>query len=176
MICPLCGHKGNLPGADWCGWCQFDLMAVDRPAPVDRVDRSLMTDPVTALGYRPPAVVPADADLDEAMGVMMGLRVGAVLVADAAGRLAGILTERDFLTKLADRPGFGREPVVRWMTRDPEAVGPADPIGLALGKMAGGNYRHLPVVAGGTPVGVISVRDVIRHLAGLCRDQPPVGA
>ena len=170
MICPLCGHKGNLPGADWCGWCQFDLSAVDRPAPMDRVDRSLMTDPVTVLGPRPAAVVPLDADLDEAMGVMLAQKVGAVLVTDEHGRLAGILTERDFLTKLADRPGFGREPVAAWMTRHPESLAPTDTIGSALGKMAGGGYRHLPVVDGGVPVAVVSVRDVIRHLVGLCQD------
>ena len=172
MICPLCGHNRNLPGADWCGWCQFDLSAVDRPAPADRVERSLMLDPVAALGPRAPAVVPLDADLDEAMSAMLGLKVGAVLVVDGDGRLAGILTERDFLTNLADRPGFGREKVVAWMTRHPETVAATDPIGVALGKMAGGGYRHLPVVDGGRPVAILSVRDVIRHLVGLCQDAP----
>lgn len=169
MICPVCDYKGNLPGADWCQWCQFDLSAVDRPAPVDRVDHSLLLDPVTALRPRPAAVVPVDADLDEAMGVMLARKVGAVLVVDG-GALVGILTERDFLTKLADRPGFGREPVRAWMTRDPESLAPTDTIGAALGKMAGGGYRHLPIVAGGVPVAVVSVRDVVRHLVGLCQE------
>ncbi len=172
MICPLCGYNRNLPGSDWCGWCQFDLSAVDRPAPVDRVERSLMLDPVSALNPRSPAVVPVDANLHTAMSVMMERRMGAVLVTDQDGRLVGILTERDFLTKLADRPGFGSEPVKAWMTRHPETVSPTDPIGTALGKMAGGGYRHLPVVAGGVPVAVLSVRDVIRHLVGLCQDAP----
>ena len=170
MICPLCGHNRNLPGADWCGWCQFDLRAVDLPAPLDRVERSLMAEPVTVLQPRPPAVVPLTADLGQAMAVLMARRVGAVLVVDAGGGLAGILTERDFLTKLADRPGFGREPVAAFMTRHPECVTEHDPIGLALGKMAGGGYRHLPVVRGRAPVAVVSVRDVIRHLVGLCQD------
>ena len=49
MICPLCGHKRNLPGADWCVWCLFDLAAIDRPTPHDRVEHSLMTEPVAAL-------------------------------------------------------------------------------------------------------------------------------
>jgi CBS domain-containing protein len=173
MICPVCDHKDNLPGADWCGRCRFDLSAVDVPTPADRVERSLMADPVTAVGLRPPATVPVSGDLDAAMAAMMSRGVGAVLVVDAAGRLAGILTERDFLTKLADRPGFGGEPVSRWMTRHPEAVGPSDTIGAALGKMAGGGYRHLPVVAAGVPVGVLSVRDVIRHVVGLCRENSP---
>jgi CBS domain-containing protein len=50
------------------------------------------------------------------------------------------------------------------MTRDPETVTPADTLAFALGKMDAGGYRHLPVVAGGRPVGVVSVRDVLRHV------------
>src|SRR5690242_6126389 len=100
MICPLCGHRGNLPGADWCAWCQFDLAAVDRPAPSDRVEASLMAEPVAVLGPKPPVTVAADADLGRAVREMIGRKVGAVLVTDPAGCLVGILTERDFLTKV----------------------------------------------------------------------------
>jgi CBS domain-containing protein len=170
MICPLCGHKGNLPGADWCVWCQFDLAAVDRPAAADRVEHSLMTEPVAVLGPREPVTVPACADLGQAIRQMIARKVGAVLVTDPDGRLVGILTERDFLTKVAGANGFTRQPVAAFMTRHPETVTADDPLAYALGKMAGGGYRHLPVVAGGRPVGVISVRDILRHIVQLCRD------
>ena len=169
MICPACGQL-NLPGADWCNWCQFALMALDRPTPQDRVDRSLMTDPVSALKLWPPVTVPLDADLGRAVGEMIGRRIGAVLVTDPAGKLAGILTERDFLTKVAGEPGYAGLPVVDFMTRTPETVGPKDTLAFALGKMAGGGYRHLPVVTDGTPVGTVSVRDILRHIVGLCAD------
>jgi CBS domain-containing protein len=53
------------------------------------------------------------------------------------------------------------------MTRSPETVAPADILAVALGKMDSGGYRHLPVVDGGKPIGVISVRDVLRHLTSL---------
>jgi CBS domain-containing protein len=170
MICPLCGNKGNLPGADWCAWCQFDLAAVDRPVPSDRVEHSLMTDPVAALGPREPVTVPVGADLQQAIQQMIARKVGAVLVTDPDGRLVGILTERDFLTKVAGTNGFGSGAVSAYMTRHPETVAADDPLAFALGKMAGGGYRHLPVVAGGRPVGVISVRDILRHIVQLCRD------
>ena len=167
MICPLCGRKGNRMGAAHCAACLFDLAAVDRPAPADRVEQSLMADPVRLLA-RPPATVPAAATLADVMRVMVENGVGAVLVLAADGTLAGIVTERDFLTKVAGRPDAAARPAAGVMTRHPETVAPADPLAVALGKMAAGNYRHLPVVEAGRPVGVVSVRDFLTHVAGLC--------
>ncbi len=56
------------------------------------------------------------------------------------------------------------------MTPNPETVAPADVLAFALGKMDAGGYRHLPVVDAGRPVGVISVRDILRHLTAVCPD------
>jgi CBS domain-containing protein len=33
-----------------------------------------------------------------------------------------------------------------------------------------GGYRHLPIVTDGRPVGVISVRDLMRHITRMCHD------
>lgn len=171
MICPVCGHKGNLPGADHCAKCQFDLSSIDRLSGSDRVEHSLLADPVEILGPRKPVTVPADADLGRAIVEMIAQHVGAVLVTEVGGQLAGILTERDFLTKVAGKGGFEGLPIASFMTRNPETVTPAHPLAFALGKMAGGGYRHLPVVDdAGRPVGVISVRDVLRHVVKMCRD------
>ena len=78
--------------------------------------------------------------------------------------LVGILTERDFLTKIAGVPGYEELPVARFMTAAPVTVAPTDLLAAALARMDTGGYRHLPVVSDGKPVGVISVRDVLRHL------------
>jgi CBS domain-containing protein len=169
MYCPSCGHL-NLPGADQCGKCLLDLAALDRPAAHDKVEASLMADPVSVLHPKPPVTVPAAAALGDAVRVMMDRGVGAVLVTAADGGLVGILTERDFLTKVAGQPGFEHLPVDRFMTPRPETVAADDPLALALQKMDIGGYRHLPVVAGGVPVGVVSVRDVLRHVTRLCKE------
>ena len=168
MICPSCGDV-NLMGADECGRCRFDLTALDRPAPADAVESSLMTDLVSALKPRPPVTVPDTADLGHAMAVMLREGVGAVLVTDAAGKLVGILTERDFLTKIAGSDALGFLPVRQFMTRHPETVHPDHPLAFALRHMDVGRYRHLPVVRDGRPVGVISVKDVLRHVLALCQ-------
>jgi len=93
-------------------------------------------------------------------------RVGCVLV-EAEGRLLGIFTERDILTKLV---GTGYDPatvkVDGVMTRNPETLTPEDPIAFALHRMSVGGYRHLPLMdTAGRPVGILSVKDIVDYLA-----------
>lgn len=168
MYCPACGHH-NKPGTDTCGNCMLPLAHLDAPGLHDRVERSLMTDPVAVLKPREPVTVPTDADLGLAIRQMIDRGVGAVLVVGPAGELAGILTERDCLAKVAGQPGYAALPVRDFMTPGPESVAPTDTLAFALGKMDAGGYRHLPVVEGGRPVGVISVRDILRHVTHLCQ-------
>jgi CBS domain-containing protein len=169
MICPTCGWD-NLPGNEECQNCQQDLTPLDRPVAQNRVERSLMEDPVSALRPRSPVTVPPTATVGEAIRTMLECNVGAVLVVDEAGRLRGIFSERDLLKKVAglhdDHAGL---PVARFMTARPETVAPTDTLAFALHKMDIGGYRHLPVVADGRPLGVVSVRDLLRHITRLCK-------
>jgi CBS domain-containing protein len=88
-----------------------------------------------------------------------------VLVVDGT-ELVGIFTERDVLMNVAGREQeFAEDPVREWMTPNPETVAEDDSIGFAIHKMDIGGYRHLPVMESGQPVGIISVRDVVRYLA-----------
>src|SRR5262245_3411979 len=171
MICPHCGHV-NLPGSDECAMCLFDLAQLDLPTGQDAVESSVMTDPVRSLTPKDPVTIPDDASLGYALQRMVDEEIGALLVTDAAGKLVGILTERDYLTKvvgiIAD---FAHLPLQTVMTRDPETVGVNDTLAFALHKMDVGGYRHLPVVEAGKPVGIISVRDVIRHITRLCKGE-----
>lgn len=170
MYCPTCNHL-NVPGAEACEKCQADLTALDRPTPHDKVEASLMTEPVAALGPKPPVTVRDDATLADAMRTMIDRAVGAILVVNAGNQLVGILTERDFLTKVAGQVGFEARPVTEFMTADPETVSPLDPLAFAMQRMDTGGYRHLPVVgANARPVGVISVRDVLKHITRLCKE------
>jgi CBS domain-containing protein len=51
------------------------------------------------------------------------------------------------------------------MTRDPVVLRRSDAVAVAIHKMAVGGFRHVPIVDGGAPIGVVSARDVFRHLA-----------
>jgi CBS domain-containing protein len=168
MICPTCGFD-NLPGSEQCGHCLHDLTALDRPTAQDRVERSLLEDPVSVLKPRPAVTLPPTATVGEAIRTMLARNVGAVLVADADGTLLGIFSERDLLTKATDDPDYAARPVRAFMTADPETVRPTDPLAFVLHKMDGGGYRHLPVSQGGRVLGMISVRDMLRHITRLCK-------
>jgi CBS domain-containing protein len=171
MICPHCGHI-NLPGSDECAKCQQDLAPFDLPIGQDRVESSIMNDPVSILRPKPPVTVLDTASLGFALQVMIEKEIGAVLVVDAQKQLVGILTERDYLQKVDELEGdYTHQPILPIMTRSPETVGPDDPLASALYKMDVGGYRHLPVVAEGMPIGIVSVRDVIRHVTRLCKER-----
>ena len=90
---------------------------------------------------------------------MTGRSVGAVLVV-ADGRLTGILTERDVLRAVASGNIDGN--VADWMTRSPETVDTDETTQQAAVVMIHGGFRHLPVIDGGRPVGIVSIRDLVR--------------
>ena len=168
MYCPACGHQ-NEPGCDVCANCMLSLAHLNEPALHDRVEHSLSTEPVAVLRPREPVSVSVGDNLGAAIRAMLDRGVGAVLVTEPSGKLAGILTERDFLTKVAGQPSYTALSVCDFMTRDPESVAPGDTLAYALGKMDAGGYRHLLVVEGDRPTGVISVRDILRHVTYLCQ-------
>ncbi|MFL5955020.1 MAG: cyclic nucleotide-binding/CBS domain-containing protein [Gaiellaceae bacterium] len=99
------------------------------------------------------------ATLVDAATAMTARTVGAVLVV-ANGRLTGILTERDVLRAVAAENVGGR--VADWMTRNPETVDADESAQQAGVVMIHGGFRHLPVLDGETPVGIVSIRDLMR--------------
>src|SRR4051812_25842945 len=130
MICPHCGHI-NLPGSDECVKCQQDLAPFDLPVGQDRVEASIMNDPVSILRPKLPVTVPETATLGYALQVMIEREIGAVLVVDPNQQLVGILTERDYLQKVGDtETDYGQRPVGSVMTLAPETVGPDDPLAV----------------------------------------------
>jgi CBS domain-containing protein len=171
MICPTCGWD-NVPGSEECQNCQQDLTLLDQPVARDRVERSLMEDPVRVLRPHPPVTVPLQATVGQAVALMLERDLGAMLVVDESGRLRGIFSERDLLKKIAGlHEDFADLPIAQFMTPDPETVTLSDTLNFALHKMDVGGYRHLPVAEEGRPVGVVSVRDMLRYITQLCKEQ-----
>jgi len=168
--CPACDHP-NLPGADECELCLTSLTHGEPTAAKaqSRIARSLREDSVGKLNPAGAVSVPEIATVNSALEVMREKRIGCVLATNKEGKLTGIFTERDALTRVA---GEGLDPtdtIVREvMTRDPETIKPDHPLAHAVHLMVVGDLRYLPLVdEDGRPFGVIDSRDLIDHFGSL---------
>ena len=108
--------------------------------------------------------------LSDAAARMCDRDVGAILVLDG-DRLIGILTERDILRAVAQ--GSVASDVGAWMTPHPETVEADEPTRQAASIMIHSGFRHLPVLDGARPVGIVSIRDLMRVVVD---DESPRGA
>ncbi len=143
-----------------------DLRYEDETGPHKAIDERLFREPIKILHLRAGRVaVPLGTTIGQAARVMKERRIGCVLVEDG-GKVVGIFTERDILTKLV---GTGYDPakvqVDGVMTRNPETLTSEDPIAFAMQIMSVGGFRHVPLVdADRRPVGILSVKDIVDYL------------
>jgi CBS domain-containing protein len=105
-----------------------------------------------------------DVTVFEAIKFMAEKDIGALVVMDA-GELIGIFSERDYTRKVILRDRSSRDTKVREiMTTDVATVEPTCAIEEAMRRMTRYRVRHLPVVADGHVLGVISIGDVVERL------------
>jgi CBS domain-containing protein len=162
LICPVC-RFGNFPGDDTCANCGADLTSVDTPQQVTTFRGDLLGLHLNELGAPAPHLIDAGASIDDAIQRMRADAADCLLVTED-GALVGIFTDRDAILKVAGQPTQGRT-VAEVMTHDPVILRSGDPVAVAIHKMAIGGFRHVPIVDGGQVTGVVSARDVFRHLA-----------
>ena len=119
---------------------------------------------IRRLPLRQPAMVERGASIREAVEAMKASRLGSALVCER-GKLVGLFTERDLLNKVAGREvDLQKLPVSEVMTPYPETIGERDALRVIINKMAVGEYRHVPIVRDGHPVGIISAKAVANHI------------
>jgi CBS domain-containing protein len=130
---------------------------------------AVFNDTVAVLVPAEPVCLREAATVHEAAQRMVHARQAAVLVVDRAGRLAGIFTERDLLTRVVGRgldPKATALSVV--MTPEPEVLAIRDRVAYAVHCMSVAGYRTMPLVDDERrPIGIVTVSDVIRWLADL---------
>jgi CBS domain-containing protein len=107
----------------------------------------------------------SDDTLADAARKMWKQQTGSLLVMDGED-LVGIVTERDVLKAVAGGGSLQDMHVSEVMTKDLVTVGPGTSLREAAKIMTDRWIRHLPVVDGGTLVGIISQRDLAGVLAG----------
>lgn len=103
------------------------------------------------------------APLATAIGIMSASMIGALVIEDAAGRLVGLLGERDAIVAVARfGGGAGARPVRDVMRAAPLTVAPSDPVMRVMARMTEQRARHAPVVAAGRLVGILSIGDILK--------------
>lgn len=145
------------------------------PAPVieDRVDLG-PADPVGRLVAWRPISVTLDTTLPEIAEVMSEESIGVVLVRGPYGPV-GIVSERDLTLALAESSDPKRDRARDVMTADLASIDAHQPILAAADAMLANEIRHLVVTAEGSMTGLVSMRDVLRVLAGHAAGHPGDG-
>ena len=109
------------------------------------------------------ATIAAGATVADAVRLLGERRIGALPVVDE-GQVTGIMSERDVIYCLRDHGAEVMDwPVSRVMTAPAITVDPSTPVMSALALITQKRIRHLPVVADGRLVGIVSIGDLVKH-------------
>ncbi len=161
MLCPICRHD-NFDGEDACANCGADLATSDVPQPALDYHDTVLGDHLAALGLEAFTAVPPNMGVASAIRKMHDDRADCLLVVDG-DQLVGIFTDRDAVVKAADKR-LQLYTISDFMTGDPVVLRREDTLAVAIHKMAVGEFRHIPIVDDGRPIGIVAAADVFRHL------------
>jgi CBS domain-containing protein len=101
--------------------------------------------------------------LRDVVDALAAKHIGALIIADPAGKMHGIVSERDVVRALAQHGANALDdPVSHYMTKNVITATEEDTVHDVVGKMSKGRFRHMPVVVDDRIVGIVSVGDAIK--------------
>ena len=109
------------------------------------------------------ATIPGATTLLDATRALARRRIGALVVTDAEGGLAGIISERDLVRAIAryGAPALD-DAVSRHMTSAVVTATRKATIDSLAEQMTAGRFRHMPIVEGGRLCGIVSIGDAVK--------------
>ncbi|HWM73153.1 MAG TPA: CBS domain-containing protein [Nocardioides sp.] len=107
-----------------------------------------------------------DAGVRELIAKLAEFNIGALIVSSDGQALDGIVSERDVVRHLHSDGTVINNVVSAIMTDVVETCAPEDDLDAVMHTMTERRFRHIPVVQGGTLVGIISIGDVVKHKIG----------
>jgi len=139
---------------------------VSDAAPQERLDSFPYRHRVGDIMSAPLATAAPDTTIRAAAQAMRARKISALVLADAGGRIDGIVTEHDVLNAVATGAALDG-PIDSLATRRVVTVQDDALVYVAIGRMQRLGVRHLPVVdAAGRPVGMVTNRALIKLRAG----------
>ena len=141
--------------------------------PIQKVEGSLsLSDSIQSMPKQKFLVIKEDTTLKVTLEKLQQYHLGCIVV-EKDKKVKGIFTERDILMKvLGKRLNFKTEIVKTFMTKNPFRLRMNDPLAYALNLMVDGGFRHVPIVDNNDKtVGLISMQDVVNHLANFFYDE-----
>lgn len=110
--------------------------------------------------------------LREVCETLAAHKIGAVVLIDAQGGIAGILSERDIVRALAAEGARALdEPAEAYMSSKVVTCGESETTDRVLARMTEGRFRHMPVLRGERLIGVISIGDVVARRIALAEQE-----
>ena len=107
--------------------------------------------------------IEASATVFEALKKVVAANVGSILVTDDAGQVIGIMTERDYLRKIAILGRTSHDTLVEQIMTTPLVyITPETSIEESMAIMTDRRIRHLPVVEDDEVIGVVSIGDLVK--------------
>jgi signal-transduction protein with cAMP-binding, CBS, and nucleotidyltransferase domain len=110
--------------------------------------------------------IDADATVLEAVQQMVAMNVGSLLVT-VEGEVSGIVTERDYLRRVTLEDRTEQAPVREIMSAPLVVATPETTIDECMALMTDRRIRHVPVVADGKVVGLVSIGDLVKFKSKL---------
>lgn len=106
---------------------------------------------------------PPDTSVARLLDLLAEHGIGAVVVSTDGTTVAGIVSERDVVRAIRSRGAALLDaPVTEVMTADVVVTAPDGPVEDLMRLMTERRIRHVPVVADGRLVGIISIGDVVK--------------
>ncbi|MDX6450476.1 MAG: hypothetical protein QOH16_525 [Gaiellaceae bacterium] len=106
--------------------------------------------------------IASDASVYDMVKQMVDANVGSLLVT-VGGRIEGIVTERDYLRRVTLEGRTDKDtPVSEIMTSPLIVVTPETPVDECMAIMTDRRIRHMPVVADGEVVALVSIGDLVK--------------
>ena len=110
--------------------------------------------------------VAPDAGVRDLLALLAEHNVGALVVSSDGERLEGIVSERDVVRHLHADGTVVHNTVEAIMTAAVETCEPDVDLDVVMTMMTERRVRHVPVVAGGRLLGIVSIGDVVKAKIG----------